>query len=530
MADHDPPRFSPDEAAAADDPFIDRVIVGKFRLERLLGVGAMGRVYEAEHLSLSKKVAVKVLHQHLMGDDGLGRRFHREAKSASTLNHPNSIAIMDFGQDTDGTLYIAMELLAGRSLGDVLHEEAPLPLDRTVRILAQVCLALDEAHHNNIVHRDLKAENVMVLTRRGESDYVKVCDFGIAKVQDPKGDNPDSAITVAGLVCGTPEYMSPEQARGETLDGRSDLYSLGILLYYMVTDRLPFTAETALGCVTKHLTEQPKPPTEMRPDLDIPPILEEFILRTIAKEVDRRPPTATAFREELEEIAGKIARGETSAPVSTTDAQDELEPVARGGSRVWLIAILAAVAVGAGVGGTILLRDRPGTGAGARSTADSSPGVRPDAAQPGVDGALSPGGRRDASAPVTVGSDAGRPVDTRSRRRRRRPGIRPMRPMRPRDPPRGTARPKKTAFDEAYSKARAAFNAGQVGAALAEFKKALQHRPGHAASIKSIGQCYVRLGMPCRALQYFRRYQRLRPGSFFIKRHIDTLAPRCPGK
>jgi serine/threonine-protein kinase len=331
------------------DPLLDRVLVGKFRLERLLGVGAMGRVYRAEHLSLTQKIAVKVLHQHLTGDESLARRFHREAKSAFTLNHPNSITIMDFGQDDDGLLYIAMELLEGRSLHDVIHEDGPLALERTVRILDQVCLALDEAHHQKIVHRDLKPENIMIQHRRGEPDFVKVCDFGIAKVQDASGE---SAITMAGMVCGTPEYMSPEQARGEPLDGRSDLYSLAVILYQMVTARLPFTAETALGCVTKHLTEQPPRPSELRPDLDIPPILEEFILRGLAKDPDQRPPSVAAFHEELAEIAHRVGRGETDAPVGAapatgdtapaqTEAPEAAPPRRTGGARWALPAALA---------------------------------------------------------------------------------------------------------------------------------------------------------------------------------------------
>src|SRR5262249_43069735 len=157
-------------------------------------------------LSLGKKVAVKVLHKHLQGDEALAKRFHREARAASSLNHPNSLQIIDFGESDAGELFIAMELLAGRGLNEIIQREFPLPLERIVRIVTQVLSALDEAHAQNIIHRDLKPENIMIVDRRGERDFVKVCDFGIAKIQDPKSDGGSGTITMAGVVCGTPEY------------------------------------------------------------------------------------------------------------------------------------------------------------------------------------------------------------------------------------------------------------------------------------------------------------------------------------
>ena len=531
MPDLDPPQFSPEEAARADDPLINRVLVGKFRLERLLGVGAMGRVYQAEHLSLSKKIAVKVLHRHLMGDDGLARRFHREAKSAFTLNHPNSIRIMDFGQDVDGVLYIAMELLDGESLHDVLSREAPLPLDRCVHIMSQVCHALDEAHHHNIVHRDLKPENVMVMSRRSETDFVKVCDFGIAKVQDPKADDPDSTITMAGMVCGTPEYMSPEQARGELLDGRSDLYSLGVILYHMVTDRLPFTAESALGCVTKHLTEEPPPPRQVRPDLNIPPILEEFILRVLAKARDVRPPTAAAFAEELEEIARKVRDGVTLASTTATDDADLSVPRADR-KPVWILLSLAVV-IGVGVGVYFLVR-----GPGAKRSRHPAPHATApitNGASPLRDAAV--GNAMDGAVAVTDAVAGAKRIDASSAardpmRRRRRPGMQAaQRPMtrRPMEPV-AMERPRASGFAEAYAKATAAFSAGQCPTAIKAYREALTHRPGHARSLKGIAGCYARMGRPCRALRYYRRLLRVSPSNFVAKNAVLKLGPKCGGK
>ena len=169
-------RSSPDHL----DPLPGRVVAGNFRIEHLIGQGAMGNVYRAEQLSLGKAVAVKVLHAHLMADEKLVGRFKREAKSASLLNHPNSIQIIDSGQDSDGTLFIAMELLPGRDLAQVIRDEFPLSLPRVVRIMTQVMSALDEAHAQGVIHRDLKPSNIMLIERRGEKDFVKVCDFGIA--------------------------------------------------------------------------------------------------------------------------------------------------------------------------------------------------------------------------------------------------------------------------------------------------------------------------------------------------------------
>src|SRR5262245_60188684 len=175
--------MTPPEDASSEsfDPLLGQVVAGNFRIQKLLGSGAMGNVYRAEQLSLGKAVAVKVLHQHLMSDEKLVWRFQREAKAASRLNHPNSIQIIDSGEDAQGTLFIAMELLAGRDLAQVLRDEFPLPLPRVVRIMTQVLSALDEAHAHGVIHRDLKPGNIMLVEHRGEPDFVKVCDFGIAK-------------------------------------------------------------------------------------------------------------------------------------------------------------------------------------------------------------------------------------------------------------------------------------------------------------------------------------------------------------
>jgi serine/threonine-protein kinase len=299
--------------------FIGQVIGGNFRIDRLIGSGATGNVYQAEQLSLGKAVAVKVLHPHLMGDDKLVRRFQREAKSASRLNHPNSVQIIDSGQDRDGTLYIAMELLSGRDLAEVIRDEFPLPLPRMIHIMAQVFAALDEAHAHGLIHRDLKPSNIMLIERRDEPDFVKVCDYGIAKsaADDAQPGGEAQMLTVQGLVCGTPEYMSPEQARGEPLDGRTDLYSAAVILYQMTTGDVPFRAATPIGIVSRHLSEAPIVPSRRRADASIPPLLDDLILRGLAKSRDLRPATAAIFRDELQKVATTVTHRRALANAET---------------------------------------------------------------------------------------------------------------------------------------------------------------------------------------------------------------------
>ena len=285
------------ELPLEEDKLIGRVLAGKFRLDSLLGEGAMGRIYLARQLLLDKDVAIKVLHQHLGGEDRVARRFHREAKAASRLSHTNSVQILDFGNTDDGVLYIAMEYLDGEDLQIVLDHDHPFSCRRIGNILGQTLRAIDEAHHAGIIHRDLKPENILVQSDRHGHDIVKVCDFGIAKILEGEGQS----ITVDGFVCGTPQYMAPEQARGEDVDARLDIYAAGIVLYQMLTGVPPFTGETALGIITKHLTDDPMPPRKKRPDLGIPASLEAIALKAMSKNRSDRYASAGLMADALEE-------------------------------------------------------------------------------------------------------------------------------------------------------------------------------------------------------------------------------------
>ncbi len=287
-----------------------RTIAGKFVIEGLIGSGAMGAVFRARQVALEKTVAIKVMHGEHADDPAFGARFHREAKAASRLNHPNSIQVLDFGSEPDGLLYIAMEYLDGRSLHQVMREEWPLVPERVADILMQTLAALAVAHDMGVVHRDLKPENVMVLRGTDDDghpkDVVKVCDFGIAKITNPRAyrgqgeRESDAPVTTAGFLVGTPEYMSPEQGRGEKLDSRSDLYSVGVILYEMLTRRVPFDAENAIGVVLKHITEEPKPPSQVVQGCD--PRLEAVAMRALKKFREERHASAREMRAELRAV------------------------------------------------------------------------------------------------------------------------------------------------------------------------------------------------------------------------------------
>ncbi|MCY1032626.1 MULTISPECIES: serine/threonine-protein kinase [Corallococcus] len=297
-------------AAEGGDEYVGKTIASKYRVEALIGEGGMGKVYRARQLALDKVVVLKVLRHTLLSDERTVARFQREAKAASRLNHPNSISVLDFGQADDGALFIAMEYVSGQDLHQILSREWPLGEARVVRIVLQILNALSDAHGAGVIHRDLKPENIMVEQRRNEPDFVKVLDFGIAKITDVQDEGP--ALTRAGFVCGTPEYMSPEQARGAVLDYRSDLYAVGVILYQLTTGLLPFESDSAVGFATKHLTEEPPPPTRRRPDARISPGMERLILRVLSKDPDDRPADAAAFKAELLAVDKERRRGGAS--------------------------------------------------------------------------------------------------------------------------------------------------------------------------------------------------------------------------
>src|SRR4051812_8048287 len=269
----------------------DRLLENRYRILSKLGQGGMGTVYIAEHVALGKRVAVKVLKEEVSRDPAMAKRFEQEAVAASRIGQENIVDVTDFGRTPEGSLYFVMEYLEGRTLADLLQRERVLPVGRACRILAQICEAIEAAHARGIVHRDLKPHNVVLLDRPGHPDFVKVLDFGISKMgwrQEP--------ITEQGAILGTPEYMAPEQASGESVDPRTDVYAIGVMAYELLTGTLPFRGDHSVATMLKHINEAVEPPRKRRPDLDIPEEWEPAILRALSKKADDRQQTVTQFR------------------------------------------------------------------------------------------------------------------------------------------------------------------------------------------------------------------------------------------
>ncbi len=307
----------------ARDPLIGATVGGRFKVEELVGQGGMGKVYRARHLALDRLVCLKMLKPALLEDPTVVGRFEREAMAASRLNHPNSIQVLDFGRnEADGALYLVMEYVQGKDLRAVLRDEWPVPEERLCRIMAQVLAALGEAHAHHVIHRDLKPENIMIEQRRDHPDFVKVLDFGIAKILD--SDLP--GLTRADVVCGTPQYMAPEQATGGKLDARCDLYAVGVMLYQMVTSHLPFDGDSSMDVLTRQVHEPPVPPRKRQPGAPISERMESLILHVLSKDPARRPQSAVELRQLLlavphgNDVAAEGARQDLR-PAVPTEAQ-----------------------------------------------------------------------------------------------------------------------------------------------------------------------------------------------------------------
>jgi serine/threonine-protein kinase len=302
-----------------EDPLLGRTLPGGYRVTHMVGIGGMGRVYCAEQVALGRTVAVKVVHPHLADDELAAARFLNEARTASRLSHPNSVAIFDFGRTEQGQPYIVMEYLRGRDLGRVAHDEGPLTMRRITDVLKQTLAALEEAHALGIVHRDLKPDNVVLEPLRSGLDFVKVVDFGLAKVLEdtPAPSTGRGALTRPGLVCGTPEYMSPEQGRGDTLDGRADLYSVGIVLFELLTGKVPFTGETATRTLLLQLNEPVPDPRNANPERTIPAPFATITLRALAKAREDRFQTPREFSDALESAMNEL-EGRTAFDVTPT--------------------------------------------------------------------------------------------------------------------------------------------------------------------------------------------------------------------
>ena len=310
-------RASPLPADPADSILGRALAGGKLLMEGLIGRGGVGAVYKARHRELRMPVAVKVLHESFQHDIDFCRRFYAEALAASRLDHPNITRVIDFGQEPDGLLYLAMEFLAGVELRAVLNKEQVLPAQRIAEVMMQTCAGLSHAHARGIVHRDIKPENLVIVPGQDDDgkpiELVKVCDFGIAQHRAlPNAEE-------AGVIAGTPEYMSPEQCRGDALDARSDVYACGVVLYELATGQVPFTAERPQSILNKHQFNEPVPPSKIRDGID--PLLERIILKALAKEADDRPQSMRELRAELKELLAPVLQDAAPPSREVSDAR-----------------------------------------------------------------------------------------------------------------------------------------------------------------------------------------------------------------
>jgi serine/threonine-protein kinase len=313
---HDQSSLQADSTVAAAvpvDPMIGRTFDEKYRLDEKLGVGGMGTVYRATHLLIDRPVAIKVLNSRFVEDEAAQIRFRREARAAGRLRHANAVTVTDFGTTNDGFVYIVMELLEGRTLREVLAREAPLDTARAVSVMLQISAAVGAAHQAGIIHRDLKPANIFIVQRPDTPAAVKVLDFGIAKLAaEALEDDDPMTLTQVGVMIGTPRYMSPEQCDGVQLTPASDVYSLGIILYEMLTGMTPFTGSTPLAVAMKHSTSPPLPPTEIV--ATIPRPIEQVVLHALEKNPADRPGNADEFRSELYATAERLGLEHSGTP------------------------------------------------------------------------------------------------------------------------------------------------------------------------------------------------------------------------
>lgn len=312
------------------DPLIGQSIDGRFTITELIAQGGMGSVYRAYQPRVDRHIAVKVLHDHIAADEGSIKRFFREAKAASRLHHHHIVQIYDFCQSSQGLLYMMMEFLDGPLLHDTITR-GPIPLARTVGILGQVCDALSMAHGQGIIHRDLKPENIVLLDRAGAPDFVKILDFGIAKMAWEKFGGEGENLTQANNFIGTPHYMSPEQARGLDVDERTDLYALGVLLFEMLVGHPPFDGDTYENLLIRQVREDPPRLAEACQNFVVPPDLDDLCARLLEKQRNKRPASVEEVKTELFSAfdwvpgPGYSATRRTTRKLPVTTPMDELE-------------------------------------------------------------------------------------------------------------------------------------------------------------------------------------------------------------
>jgi len=539
---------TPQHPTIADRPAVPAPFAGRYDLERQLGSGSTGTVWEAHDRQTSEIVAVKVIQPHLLASPAAERRFLREVASARSLDHPHTVRVLAHGRTLEGSGYLVMERLVGVALSSLLAAAGPLEQRRAIKIVAQILDAAATAHRLRIVHRDLKPSNVMLVERDGDPEFVKVCDFGLAKAIDLDHVVPEppgkgvlwgmAPITEVGEICGTPAYMAPEQARGEELDGRVDIYAVGVLLFEALVGRVPFVGRSTLAVVSQHLSAAPPRPSEVRPELRIFPPLESLILRALAKNPAERPSSAEVFRADLLQIERDLLRTirrptRGMAQVSSGDAPTlprAPKAAPARGRTIARLAIAGTVAVWGAVGLRALWHParsvEPSGGVSSaverRVGADmvSPPGARSDEprARPK---SLAPSLAPVSEPPPLEAPDkvAQRRAETPPVRQRISPGTGLTRRAEaagrssraatgPTPEPVGEAG---AGSDRLVARAEVLLGQGRIADACGLGRAAAEVAPVAAAPWEFLGRCLMRLGRPVDARAAYRRYLAIAP-------------------
>src|SRR5216684_767818 len=353
-------RFCPNDgqtlrSSGPTQDLVGQVLADRYHIMKKLGEGGMGQVYLAEHVKMGRRSAIKVMNPSMVHDSEAVARFNREAANASRISNAHVCAIYDFGETPEGLIYLAMEFIEGEPLTELIRQEGALPVSRAAEIAVQVAAALQAAHDLDIVHRDLKPDNIMLTRSRDGSDAVKVVDFGLAKAVGGEGGG--QKVTRTGLVVGTPEFMSPEQLSGDKLDGRSDVYSLGLVLFNTLTGTLPFPADSVQEAMIKRLTDEPAELIEVRPDLHFPPGLQQILDTALARSPVDRYQSAAKLAHDLAAVAGlSRAEGGAALPATLTagDKTELIEPV-RTGKRSRVPIIVGAIVLLGAAGAVVTI-------------------------------------------------------------------------------------------------------------------------------------------------------------------------------
>jgi serine/threonine-protein kinase len=416
-------------AAAPATSLVGQVVADRYHVIKKLGEGGMGQVYLAEHVKMGRRSAIKVMSPAMVHDPDAVARFNREAANASRITHPNVCAVYDFGETPDGLIYLAMEFVEGEPLTALIEREGALPIGRATAIFKQTADALQAAHDLGIVHRDLKPDNIMVAKNRDGGDLVKVVDFGIAKAVG--GDDAGQKVTKTGLVVGTPEFMSPEQLSGDKVDGRSDLYSLALVYFRMLTGELPFQADSVQETMIKRLTDEPQKLAAVRPDLAFPDGLQQVIDLALARTPGDRYQSVAKFADDVGAVAGLARATRGAGPATRADIEGKTQlldsretkamaakgtrrqPVAQKQRSLLPIIVGAVVVAGLGGGGYLLL-GRSSAAAPADTTSHQAGVIDSTKTVPaGTSGGTNPGGTTGGTKPPVHVVNAGGTVTAR---------------------------------------------------------------------------------------------------------------------